>query len=185
MHYRPVFTQKPSDFDFDRMVKALDDGRRLNEADEERVFKSLPLTVSRSHPVITIERSKRYTDSIVLVTRERKKKFLIPFTEVHTVDLRICGIADLADELECFERGTVAGEAFEEESTVHGWHGRLRVRCRCGEYELAWWPYGSSESERERDFITMNLFAFRELIGILRSFGTCSAGWKERHLSRH
>lgn len=181
-HYRPVFTRKPSDFDFDRMNAALDDGRRLNDEEEARVFKSLPLRVHHSHPVITIEPVK-HSGSIALITRERRHRSFISYTEVRSVELRISGIADFADELEWFENGTLGGEAHEETSTVLELYRRVRMRCLRGEYEIATWPFGSDGLEQDRDSITMNLDAFKELFGILRSFGARSRGWKARDSS--
>lgn len=187
MRYRTVSTpteeEERGKFSFARMSKNLDDARMRSEAEKKIVFGRLPITIAFTSPSITIEPSFRYTDSIALVTREHKKLFLVPYTAVNAVELRICGIADLADELEFFEGAVVAGDAFERLSTVYTWHGKLTMRCNSGVYELESSVHDHrAKHHRAIDIVRLDPFALRELITILRSFGTQGGWWRRKNL---
>lgn len=188
MHHRPVLTPKerrPINLSVERVIEGLDSARKRMNAELQLVFEKLPITIVGNYPYpdVVIEKSRRYIDSIALVTRERKKfLWLFPYTREERVDLCVHRLTDFAHELAFFESEVVAGDAFERESDSGVTHGELIIRCNCGEYELQASVYEvGTWNNTAISSVQMGLFPFRDLVAVLLRFGLPERGWRERN----
>ena len=182
----PYEEQKASAFSFDRMAANLGAARKRAQEDEERIFSQLPRMVSQygRYPSISVERSRRYTDSIALVVREKKKWLFFSYTRLSAIDLSVHRLADVADELEFFVEKVIAGDAFERESTSGASHGELCIRCNYGVYQLTSSVYDyKARNSQAVSTITLGLCQMNDLVAVLRGFDVGSMGWRERNLA--
>lgn len=182
MNFRPVRTPREdaerAAFSFDRMIRSLDQGNELREAERKKAFAALPLMVRHGrYPEIRIERARRYRDSIALV-QEEEVRLLYFWTRIreNALDLSVHQLGDLADELEYFVDRVVAGDSFVRISDSQ--YRDLTMRCSSGRYELTGNGFAGTVA------ITLDLFQMGDLIALLRSIGTGKNRWRERHQVR-
>ena len=186
MHYRPVLTpseEKP--INVEKVCKLLDEGRALLNAELALVFEQLPVTIYGNHPFpsLVIEKSMRYTDSVALVMRERKKFLgVFPYIKEERVDLCVHRLTDFAHELLFFESRVVAGDMFVREATSGVSHGELTMRCNAGIYELESSVFDMRvQDATATSCVRMKLSSLRELATKLRGFGVSEKRWRENN----